>query len=187
VGTRDGTPVETAVVVGRNMPGFRLRVAEAFAANGIDVLEARLFWRSDGLVLDTFRVRDDRTGGGVRPERWSTLRADIEAGVSGELDTSSKVASRAARYVGVHGEAPSVRASVVDSSGNLILTIKCADRIGRLAEILAALGDCGLEIRLAQIDSRMGEVIDTFHVTGDVSESVDINELADRIAATLSP
>jgi [protein-PII] uridylyltransferase len=186
LGTRSSTAVDTAVVVGWHRPGFRRRVAEALAANGIDVLEARLLNRSDGLVLDTFRVRDDRTRTSVRPDKWSSVRVDIEAGVQGELDTLSKVTSRAAAYDEAGGMAPVVSASVDAASGDLVLTVKCTDRIGRLAEILTALSDCGLEIRLAQIDSREGEVIDTFHVTGDVSDPVDMNELEGRIAVTLS-
>jgi [protein-PII] uridylyltransferase len=186
-GTRSAAPVETAVVVGRSMPGFHRRVAEAFAANGIDVLEARLFRRDDGLILDSFQVRDDRTGGQVRAERWDSWRGDIEAVFIGEIDIGSKVALRAAAYDRPAGERAIVRGSVDAATGDLVLTVKCTDRIGRLAEILTALGDCGLEIRLAKIDSRQGEVIDTFHVTGVVAKPVDVSGLEDRLATAISP
>ena len=66
LGVRVGEPIDTVVVVGPSQPGFRRTVAAVFAANGVDVLEARLFGRSDGVVVDSFQVRDDRTGGMVR-------------------------------------------------------------------------------------------------------------------------
>lgn len=187
VGVRARDPVETAVVVGYGRPGFRQQVAEAFAANGIDVLEARLASRGDGLVVDVFQVRDDRTGDLVREERWESLRDDIEAALSGDLDTGSKVAERAAAYEESVGEKPVVRGSVDPASGDLVMTIKCADRIGRLAEILTVLGNCGLEIRLAKIDSREGVVIDTFHVSERINEEGAIRELEHRIASALQP
>ena len=188
VGVRTVHPVETAVVVGRRRPGFRRHVAEAFAANGVDVLEARLLSRTDGLIVDSYRVRDDRTGDVVKEERWDSLRADIEAGLLGQLDTGSKVAARAAAYEESRGEEPVVRGAIDAASGDLVLTVKCTDRIGRLAEIITVLNDCGLDIRLAKIDSREGEVVDTFHVAADgPGASDEIGALERRIAGAISP
>jgi [protein-PII] uridylyltransferase len=184
VGVRTEDPVGTAVVVGRSRPSFRRQVAEAFAANGVDVLEARLLTRVDGLILDTFRVRDDRTGNPVESGKWESLRSDLEAGLHGELDTGSKLAERAAAYGQVGGVEPVVRGSIDAASGDLVVTVKCADRIGRLSEILAVLNDCGLDIRLAKIDSRAGEVIDTFHVSGPY-DIEDIDSLEHRLASAI--
>ncbi|HZD23104.1 MAG TPA: hypothetical protein VE569_06835, partial [Acidimicrobiia bacterium] len=66
---------------------------------------------------------------------------------------------------------------------------KCSERIGRLAEILAALGECGLEVRLAKLDSRGAELIDTFHVRGEPSngDPASMRELEKQIAAGITP
>ncbi|MGH8948678.1 MAG: hypothetical protein ACRDXF_07440, partial [Acidimicrobiia bacterium] len=178
------------VVVGPSLPGFRRTVAAVFAANGVDVLEARLFGRSDGLVLDSFRVRDDRTGEVVPSERWERIRVDVEAGLLGQLDTDNRVAIRAAAYpiADVSRPRPSARISTDAATGDLVVVLKCSDRIGRLAEILGVLDVCGLEIRLAKLDSREGEVIDTFHVgPGPSTTGFDLTELERRIADSVSP
>ncbi|MGD2042471.1 MAG: HD domain-containing protein [Acidimicrobiia bacterium] len=187
LGVRVDSPYDSAVVVGPALPGRRQIVAGALAANGIDVLEARLHTRDDGMVVDTFRVRDDRTKTRVPSERWGRVGADIESGLGGELDTASKVATRAAAYPDSSlADKPTARVEIDAATGDLVVTVKCSDRIGRLAEILAVLGDCGLEIRLAKLDSRKGEVIDTFHVdAGDHIE--DLAGLARRIAGGISP
>jgi len=184
IGVRSSEPLHTASVVGQTRPGFRRHVAEALAANGIDVLEARLLTRGDGIVVDSFRVRDDRTGAPVESAKWDTMRNDLESALLGRLDTGSKLAARAAAYASGSGAKPSVRGVIDGASGELVVTIKCADRVGRLAEILSVLHDCGLEIGLAKIDSREGEVVDTFHVEGAQG---DIAALEHRIASSLSP
>ena len=184
LGVRSDDPIGTAVVVGRLRPSFRRRVAEVFAANGIDVLEARLLTRADGLIVDSFRVRDDRTGDRVMSEKWHPVRADLEAGLLGELDTGSKMATRAAAYGDGSGAEPVVSGSIDRASGELVLTIKCSDRIGRLAEILGLLSDFDLDIRLAKIDSREDEVIDTFHVAAG---AMDIESMERRLTAAISP
>lgn len=186
VGTRPGDPVETAVVVGHLSPGFRRCAAEAFAANGIDVLEARMLTRGDGTVVDSFRVRDDRTGGAIDPAKWDSVRADLEAGLRGDLDTGSKMAARAAAYDRGGDVEPMARGAIDPASGDLVLTINCGDRIGRLAEILTAINSCGLDIHLAKIDSREGEAIDTFHVGGEFDPDA-IEELEQCVAGALSP
>ena len=68
------------------------------------------------------------------------------------------------------------------------MVVKCSDRIGRLAEILGVLDGCGLEIRLAKLDSREGEVIDTFHVgTGPSMADLDLTGLEQRISDSVTP
>lgn len=187
IGVRSGSAADSVVVVGRRQPLFRRRVAEVFAANGVDVLEARLFGRSDGIIVDTFRVRSDRTAGRVEPEKWASVRRDIEAGLLGELDTTSKVAARAAAYDGVVGDKPVVTGSLDPGSGEMMLTIKCADRIGRLAEIVGVLNDCDLNIKLAKLDSRAGEVVDTFWVDIVPGGTGEIEALEHRIASAITP
>jgi [protein-PII] uridylyltransferase len=190
LGVRVGEPIETVVVVGPSLPGFRRTVAAVFAANGVDVLEARLFGRSDGLVVDSFRVRDDRTGGTVPGERWDRVRVDVEAGLLGHLDPDNRLAIRAAAYPipDVSRPRPSARISTDPATGDLVVVVKCSDRIGRLAEILGVLDICGLEIRLAKLDSREGEVIDTFHVgTGPPIAGLDLTGLEQCIADGVTP
>ena len=190
VGVRVGEPIETVAVVGPSVPGFRRTVAAVFAASGVDVLEARLFGRSDGMVVDSFRVRDDRTGGMVPGERWERVRVDVEAGLLGQLDADDRVAARAASYPvsEVSRPQPSARISTDPATGDLVVVVKCSDRIGRLAEILGVLDGCGLEIRLAKLDSREGEVIDTFHVgTGPSMADLDLTGLEQRISESVTP
>ncbi len=191
LGVRPGPPFDRAVVVGGVHRGFRRDVAAVFAANGVDVLEARLLTRSDGVAIDTYRVRDDRTMEPVDPGKWDKVRNDLEAGLSGDLDAESRMAERAAAYPDpVHtGEKPSVRAEVDQASGDLVLTVKCSDRIGRLAEILTILNDCGLVIRLAKLESRLGGVVDAFHVE-DPGLSADpdaLRTLEDRVSSAIVP
>lgn len=187
---RVGAPFETAVVVGPNIAGFRRIVGAVFAANGVDVLEARMFGRTDGLVVDSFRVRDDRTGGVVPGERWEKVRADLGAGLIGELDTDDRVAARAAAYPTADAARlkPSVSVSTDPATGDLVLLVKCSDRIGRLAEILGVLETFGLEIHLAKLDSREGEVIDTFHVgPGPATTGLNLTDLGLRLADNVTP
>jgi UTP:GlnB (protein PII) uridylyltransferase len=189
--TRPGRAADTAVIVGRDPRELRRVVAETLAANGVDVLEARLLSRADGVVVDTFRVRDDRTGGSVPPERWDQIREDVNSAMAGQLDTGSKLAERAAAYSVVRGPRVETRVDIsIDGASDIgVVRVKCADRVGRLAEILNLLRDSGLEILLAKLDTREGEVIDTFHVKAASlpSDEAGLGELEGRIESSIRP
>lgn len=168
--TRPSAGAQTAVVVGRQREDFRITVAEAFAANGVDVLEARMASRVDGVVVDSYQIRNDRTGGPVDGDRWSQVCADVEASLSGLVDTGVKVAARADAYGSASGASdtrPRVTIEPGKSGYHGTITIRCSNRIGRLAQILALLGRAGVDLRLAKLDSRGGEVVDTFHVRAE--------------------
>lgn len=184
-GIRNNGAAASAVVVGRSRPGFRRLVAEAMAANGIDVLEARIHTREDGVVVDSYQVRDDRTLGSVDDGKWSSFRADLEQALSGNIDIAAKLANRVAAYPPSPGTMPAAHASIDSASEDLVITVECSDRIGRLSEIFSALQDCGLDIRLAKLDSREGGVVDSFHVVG--GEVGRIEDLERRIAEAISP
>lgn len=188
---RAGGSVERAVIIGDASPAFRRRVAESFAANGIDVLEAKMSTRSDGLVVDTFCVRHDRTGGEIGDERWGRARRDVEAAVGGQLDIVSKMEERASAYQSLTAPVrkPTVDCSTDPATGDVVVVVKCSDRIGRLAEILGALGECGLDVRLAKLDSRGEELVDTFHVRADggMSDLDSMEGLGQLIAAGITP
>ena len=156
------------VVVADDRAGFLFAVASVFAANGIDVFEARLFTRDDGIVVDTFQVAGDTGDGTVPDRRWDRIRADLAAVLSGDLDLADRVAERARAYRR-SGPAVPVRVTVADepATGHTVVRVRCADRIGRLAQIVGALTEAGCEIHYAKLDVRGDELIDSFLVRRD--------------------
>lgn len=188
-GIREKAAAASVVIVGRSRPGLRRLVAEALAANGIDVLEARMHTREDGLVVDSYEVRDDRTRGSIEEERWSSFRFDLEQALSGSVDIGAKLDKRVSAYRAPRGPRPVASGSFDSASGGLVITIECSDRIGRLSEILTILEEVGLDIRLAKLDSREGGVVDTFHVAGagEGPYRTGIDDLERRIADAIRP
>jgi [protein-PII] uridylyltransferase len=182
---------DRVVVAGVDRTGFLGTVAAAFAVHGVSVRSARLFTRADGSALDTFEVADDLTGGTVPDDRWPRIRSDLSAALSGEHDLTPDVAARAKAYRS--GERTDVPVSVrfpdrVASPRATTIEVRCADRIGRLAEIVAALYSADLDVSYAKLDTRAGEVVDTFSVRRNghpiVGEAA-LEELAAAVCAAL--
>lgn len=166
---RAGEGYDRVLVVGADRTGFLGAVAAVFAGQGVSIVGAKLFTRSDGTAIDEFQVVDDRTGEPVAPERWRRIERDLVDAVQGTLDPTALLASRARVYRNGSRPTTPVRVTLPEgaSSRFTVVEVRCPDRIGRLAEIAAALYGAGLDIALARLDTRAGEVIDTFYVRRD--------------------
>lgn len=181
---------DRVLVVGTDRTGFLGAVAAVFAGQGVSIVGARLFTRSDGTAIDEFQVVDDRTGGSVAAERWQRIERDLIDAVRGTLDTSALLASRAKVYRNGSRPTRSVAVALPEgaSSRYTVVEVRCPDRIGRLAEIATALYGAGLDIALARLDTRAGEVIDTFYVRRDghpIRDRAEQRELIDALETAL--
>lgn len=167
-------------------PRMRRRVAECLAGNGLEILEARLATREDGVAFDTFHVRHDRRGIPFEEDEWDRVRKEIGQVLEGSISAADRVRTRADTYpsTGAARDRIAVHAGL-EPGGDLSITVICPDAVGRLALILGAVEDLGLEIGLAKVDTRAGEVFDTFLIRS-APDDLDLKALERDLASRLS-
>ncbi len=152
------------LVAGADRAGFLLAVTRAFTANGVGILDARLLTRSDGMALDTFHVAVDHSGDNVPGSRWAAVAADLDASLKGERDLRPAIRERVAAYRRSGDDAGRIVVKTRLEARHTVVEIRAPDRIGLLADIVAALHGDGLDIHIARIDTMGGEARDVFHV-----------------------
>jgi [protein-PII] uridylyltransferase len=184
---------EQVLVVGHDRRGFLLSVCRAFAANGIGVHDARLYTRADGVVIDVFEVRDDRTGAAVEADRWPRVQTTLAGPEPDGLAVRDMVRQRAAAYDSGRQMPVTVRARPELPQLNTVLEVRATDRVGLLVDVVEALYAEGLDLHLARIDTRANQAIDVLHVSRSGAPIRDDDELAglcrrleDRIRGQLS-
>jgi [protein-PII] uridylyltransferase len=154
------------------------------------VLEAHLFTRDDGIVIDRFVARRYHTGDLVSGELWDRVRGDLEAVLDGRLDVSARVADRVRSYARPDKAPIPVEVRVAEESAtrHTVVSVRCGDRIGRLAQIVIALRDSGCDVHYAKLDVRGRNVVDTFLVRRDghpLRRAEDRAALAAEVTAAL--
>ena len=184
---------EQVLLVGHDKRGFLLSVCRAFAANGIGVHDARLYTRADGVVIDVFEVRDDRSGRAVEADRWPRVQKTLAGLESNGRALRDMVRQRAAAYDRGRQMPVTVRARPELPQLNTVLEVRTTDRVGLLVDIVEALYAEGLDLHLARIDTRANQAIDVLHVSRSGAPVRDDEELAalcrrleDRIRGQLS-
>jgi [protein-PII] uridylyltransferase len=155
-------------------------IAGVLAIHNLEVLDARLQTRSDGVACDTFHVRRLLAALPLPPAE--RVASDLTAALDGVLDLAAQVSAKTAPYRHSAGSRLVVRTPTDPTLRYTAIEVRCDDRPGALFEIVDELYACGLDIRMARIDTRGTEVRDLFYVLRDGEPIRDVNEIEPLIS-----
>ncbi len=172
-------------------------IAGAFAVASVNILSADLFVRGDNLVLDVFRVRNEKFGPVSDPREIATVESVLRIALAGErFDVTPLLANvrRKSRKVTQEIEFPTgITIENKSHPASTLIQVETADRLGLLHDLVACLGRNNVHIALARINTEKGAAIDTFYVTdaqsrGKITDTKRIDQLQEELtAATLPP
>jgi [protein-PII] uridylyltransferase len=151
--------------------GLFSTLAGSFSAAGINILNAQIFSRDDGIVLDTFFVTDAAAGGVVHQKAKDKFGSLLNRALVGEgLDLGAIIARQiSARplYQALTGERIPTRIFFDnDTSDNrTVIDLETEDHLGLLYTASKTLAEVGLDISLAKISTEKGAAIDSFYVS----------------------
>jgi len=179
------------IVATRDQHGLFSKIAGVLTANSLNILSARITTRSDGVVLDTFRISHIAQAATIAmdEERWERVERNLAAVLAGtqdivELVARSRPASVAARRF-VSRVATEVTVDNRTSERFTVIDVFTQDRLGLLFTITHALSEMGLEIHLARISTNADQALDVFYVSDPQGRKIDDPKILRRIETTL--
>jgi [protein-PII] uridylyltransferase len=164
-----GTCAYTVLAHNDLTPGIFSKIAGVMAAKGLQILDAQIVTRNDGIVVDTFQVTDRDYVGAPPADRRATIADTIRAVLKGE-DTVERLVARSTRLP-LGRPFPAVRQATevqVDNETSdrfTIIDVFADDRQGLLYVITHAIFRLGLSVHAARISTRLDQVADVFYVT----------------------
>jgi [protein-PII] uridylyltransferase len=182
-----------ATVVAPDRRGMLAAVTAALALHGLDVHEAAVFTRVDGMALEAYVVADP-FGRLAQESGRDAVTRDVVAAVEGALDRRElhrRIRERAARYAGVQRRLALPRAAeVVFAAGASdfasVVEVHADDEVGLLARITRTLDERQLDVRWAKVATIGDRVVDAFSVRTALGESLDAGEQEALRAALLA-
>jgi [protein-PII] uridylyltransferase len=151
-----------------DVPGLFSMIAGVMAANGINILGAQIYTRSNGFALDLLHV--NKPVGGVidDPAKWEKVLSDLTAVLEGRIKVSSLVKKRQ-KASSLPGQKVPRFPNKVEfdcdvSREHTVIDIFAHDKVGLLYRITRALAELGLYIHVAKISTKVDQVADTFYV-----------------------
>ena len=149
-------------VVAPDRPGLLWRAAGVLASHRLAVRSANA--TSVGNIAVT--VFDVEPEYGDPPDA-TLVAADLRRMLLGRLDVEDRL-DRRARAVRPRGAAiPAPKVTLVDDASETatVVEVRAHDAPGLLWRVGRALGECGLDVRAARVETLGAEVVDVFYVT----------------------
>ena len=168
----DGGPGATVrgsevTVVAPDRPGLLWRAAGVLASHRLTVRSANAT-SVNGTAVSVFDVEPEF---GDFPDP-TLVAGDLRRMLLGRLDVEDRL-ERRARAVPPHGApVPAPKVTLVDgaSATATVVEVRAHDAPGLLWRVGRALGECGLDVRAARVETLGAEVVDVFYVTDEDGE-----------------
>jgi [protein-PII] uridylyltransferase len=162
----EGGPAATVrgaevTVVGTDRPGLLWRAAGVLASHRLAVRSANAT-SVEGTAVSVFNVVPEYGD----PPDDALVASDLRRMLEGRLDVEDRL-ERRARAVQPHSAtiAPPKVTLVDDASATATLVeVRAHDEPGLLWRVGRALGDCGLDVRAARVETLGAEAVDVFYV-----------------------
>jgi [protein-PII] uridylyltransferase len=151
------------------IPGLFSKIAGVMAAGGLQILDAQIVTRKDGIVVDTFQVADPDYHGAPPAERHESISQRITEVLTGRQTIEAMMRRGARLSMGrtfpAHRQPAEVRIDNETSDRFTILDVFADDRQGLLYVITNAIFQLGLSVHASRISTRLDQVADVFYVT----------------------
>lgn len=161
---------EYAVIAHNGLiPGIFSKIAGVMAGSGLQILDAQILTRADGIVVDIFQVTDPDYQGEPPVERRRAVSSRIEAVLRG-WEHVDDILRCGARLTLTHPlpkarEATEVRIDNETADGFTIIDVFADDRRGLLYVITNAIFLLRLSIHAARVSTKLDQACDVFYVT----------------------
>ena len=169
-------------VVALDRPGLLWRAAGVLASHRLTVRGANATNVGDTAVT-VFSVVPEYGD----PPDAQLVTADLRRMLEGRLDVEDRL-ERRARAARPHGtNAPPPKVTLVDNASNVatVVEVRAHDEPGLLWRIGRALGECGLNLQAARVETLGAEAVDVFYVTDATGGLLTDPELRKRTVKTV--
>ena len=163
----DGGPAATVrgsevTVVAPDRPGLLWRAAGVLASHRLAVRSAN----ASSVGNTAVTVFDVEPEFGDPPDA-TLVAADLRRMLQGRLDVEDRLDRRARAVRPRAASVPAPRVSLVDDASDTatVVEVRAHDAPGLLWRVGRALGECGLDVRAARVETLGAEVVDVFYVT----------------------
>ena len=165
------------------------KITGVMAANGINILNAQIYTRKDGTVLDILSVNDPYGRLIEDEKKWGSLKEGLLSAIEGRVSVGRLVA-RMTRPSGIKEKARPSHPTVVEidnlvSDTHTVIDIFANDRVGLLYSIASTLVGLGLYIDVAKISTRGDQAADVFYVKDIFGHKITDQGKLEKIRAAI--
>ena len=156
-------------VIAKDAPFQLARFCSSLSANDANIVDANIFTRDDGIIIDRFKVFDNITRHCLAESQTKKIESDLRGMLSGQTDPERLFEQHKMRWQRrLKNEVnPNVKVAVQtsDAHGLTLLEVFAPDSLGFLYKVTSAVSSAAMNIHFAKIATRVDGIVDTFYVS----------------------
>jgi [protein-PII] uridylyltransferase len=159
--------VTDVTIIARDRPFALSRFCGVLSANDANIIDAHIFTRNDGVIIDKFRVTDFLQHKRLTTEQCEKIRLELVDVMTGKTDIAHLLLRHRLKWKRLAKPAnPNARIGVefAEHPVYTIIDVFAPDRLGFLYKITEAISRLELNITSAKIATRADGVVDSFYV-----------------------
>ena len=181
------------MVVTRDYPHALSDICGTITSSGINIIGARIFTRTDGVIIDTFLVVDNEGNALIPAESQREFKRDIKEVIGGGIVVDKLISDYRRRWRRVRRKAvyapPRVRMLNDVSSRYTVIDVFATDYTGLLYDITSVLAVHDIDIHTARIGTDEDQVADAFYVQrrggGKIEDAAELERIQTAIIGKL--
>ncbi|MBX2974633.1 MAG: HD domain-containing protein [Ignavibacteriaceae bacterium] len=166
-------------VIAKDSPFLLSKLCGVLSINDVNIHDAKIFTRKDGIVIDNFNVTDFRTHKKLSIERYGKIEEDFYAVISGLIQLSTEIKRMKSKWWRIENKffkrPGQVRIKFEVQEKYTIIDIYSPDRLGFLYQVTGKMNELGLHIYFAKIATKGDEIVDAFYVLDQNKNQVSKN------------
>jgi [protein-PII] uridylyltransferase len=185
---RDAGNFTEVTILTSDAPYALSKFCGVLTANDADIFDAQIFTRSDGTIIDKFRVVDFISKSSLSPEIQQKITEELQDVMTGKIDIDYLLERHRLRWKRRAQPAnPNIRRDVEFESHPrfTIIDVYAADSLGFLHKLTTTMSGLGLNISFAKIATRVDGIVDSFYVVDRNGNKIDDPPERDRIRDTI--
>jgi len=163
-------------IITKDSQSLLSRLCGVLAINDLNIHNAKIFTRQDGIVIDNFYVSNFREGSPLDSDRFEKIISDINSAVRNQFPITqefNKIKSKWWRLDNkLFRRVPKIKIEFERHQKFTILDVFAPDKLGLLYQITQVIHELNLEIYYAKIATKEDGVVDTFYVLDKNGHSV---------------
>ncbi|MGE5683276.1 MAG: [protein-PII] uridylyltransferase [Bacillota bacterium] len=167
-------------IIAKDSPSLLSKLCGVLSVNDLNIHDARIFTRKDGIVIDSFNVTDFRTHKKVDSERYTKIENDLKAVMEGSFQLVQEFKRMKSKWWRIENKffkrTGKVKIAFEEHDKYTILDVFSPDRLGLLYQITRKLSELGLSIYLAKISTKADDVVDSFYLLDRNNKKVSQND-----------
>lgn len=185
-----GTCEFTVITHDTLTPGIFSKTAGVMAAQGLEIFDAQIITRNDGVVVNTFQASDPDFAGAPPVERLADVAETIVRVLKG-AESVEQLRSRKIRFFSASQPSAERHVSEVLIDNKIsdrftVIDVFAADTQGLLYVITDSIFRLGLSVQSARISTRLDDDIQPSLRTGGRHEVVDVFYVTDQHGAKIA-